>query len=302
MPDTTPLLRLNKPLVADAIDEDLWGGYLNDNFDLLDGAVSFTTVSRTSSYTVQTSDYKKLFLCDCTAGDITLTLPAAASAGAGFMIAASKLDSSVNSVIIDANGSQTIDGELTFGLSEQYSSVVLICTGTEWISQSRTRPSQSLTRRTYYTSGSGNFTVPNGVSKVRVTVAGAGGGGHAADGNSGTYAGRGGNSTVTYSATTVTAEGGYGGIWSVTNSNAMPLAVATNGDINIPAGGAAGGNSGINGNNAVKDGENGALAIKEFDVNPADTIAYVVGAGGTKLTAGFVDCTDGASGYIIFEW
>ena len=36
MPNTTTNYALYKPLVNDATDEDLWGGYLNDSMDLID--------------------------------------------------------------------------------------------------------------------------------------------------------------------------------------------------------------------------------------------------------------------------
>lgn len=36
MPTQTTHYSLNKPLVADAVDENLWGGYLNDDFDIID--------------------------------------------------------------------------------------------------------------------------------------------------------------------------------------------------------------------------------------------------------------------------
>ena len=36
MPNTTSNYALYKPLVNDATDEDLWGGYLNDSMDLID--------------------------------------------------------------------------------------------------------------------------------------------------------------------------------------------------------------------------------------------------------------------------
>ena len=36
MPNTTSNYSLYKPLVNDATDEDLWGGYLNDSMDLID--------------------------------------------------------------------------------------------------------------------------------------------------------------------------------------------------------------------------------------------------------------------------
>lgn len=40
MPDTTPNLGLYKPLVNDPTDQDLWGGYLNENADTLDTFLS----------------------------------------------------------------------------------------------------------------------------------------------------------------------------------------------------------------------------------------------------------------------
>lgn len=59
MPNLTTNYSFNKPLVNDATDEDLWGGYLNDNWDEVDtlldtiegdiqlpvGSVFFTTVN-----------------------------------------------------------------------------------------------------------------------------------------------------------------------------------------------------------------------------------------------------------------
>lgn len=39
MPTLTSRFEFIKPLVNDATDEDLWGGFLNDNFDMLDGTV-----------------------------------------------------------------------------------------------------------------------------------------------------------------------------------------------------------------------------------------------------------------------
>ena len=37
MPNLTTNFSFNKPLVNNAVDEDLWGGQLNDNWDSIDG-------------------------------------------------------------------------------------------------------------------------------------------------------------------------------------------------------------------------------------------------------------------------
>lgn len=92
------------------------------------------TVSKTANYTVVESDRDKIILVDATAGAVTITLPAAATAGNGFRIAIKKVDSSGNSVITDANGSETIDGALTSTLSTQYDTDNIICNGSNWFS------------------------------------------------------------------------------------------------------------------------------------------------------------------------
>ena len=91
-----------------------------------------TTLSKTSNYTVTISDKDKFILCDATAGTITLTLPAAATAGNGFSIGAKKTDSGTNTVIIDANGAETIDGNTTYVLTAQNDGVKIITNGTAW--------------------------------------------------------------------------------------------------------------------------------------------------------------------------
>lgn len=305
MPTQTTNYDLFKPLVADAVDEDLWGGYLNDNMDsidtLLKRGIAYVKNSITLDYTVVDSDSKKFILADASGGNIIITLPTAASVEDGFTVAVKNVGAS-GTVTLDGNGSEQIDGQTTLGLATQYDAVVLVSDGVnKWNTQSRSQRSGLLTR-TYYTTGTGNFTIPAGITKVRTTIYGAGGGGHGADGNICTQAGTGGLSSVTYNAVTVTANGGVGGIFCTTNLPANALAVATNGDLNILGGGNVGGNSGTNGNNAVKDGEPGALAIKDWTTVPGQNMGYVVGAAGTKLEAIPGMATDGAAGCIIFEY
>ena len=92
----------------------------------------WTTVAKTSDYTVVASDRDKLIKADATSGTLTVSLLAAATAGDGFCIAIKKTDSSANTVIIDGNSSETIDGALTLTLSTQYDVAELICDGSAW--------------------------------------------------------------------------------------------------------------------------------------------------------------------------
>ena len=64
-------------------------------------------------------------------GNTTLTLPAVASSN-GIMFEIKKTDSNATTVIIDGNASETIDGETTFNITEQYASYRFLCDGTSW--------------------------------------------------------------------------------------------------------------------------------------------------------------------------
>jgi len=61
---------------------------------------------------------------------ITVNLVAAATCGAGFKYHIK--NRSTNVITIDPNGSETIDGQATFDLTVQESSVSLICDGSNW--------------------------------------------------------------------------------------------------------------------------------------------------------------------------
>lgn len=102
----------------------------------IDNALSleqlWTTVSKTSNYQSVEADRDKLIRADATSGTLTVALVAAATAGDGFMIAIKKTDSSGNTVVIDANSTETIDGNLTLTLNNQNEVAVLICNGSLW--------------------------------------------------------------------------------------------------------------------------------------------------------------------------
>lgn len=88
----------------------------------LDTITSDTTLQSTSN---------EVGLVDSTAGDVTITLPPASDMDSK-TINLKRIDNSVNSITIDADSSETIDGELTQVLNTQYSSITIISNGTGW--------------------------------------------------------------------------------------------------------------------------------------------------------------------------
>ena len=86
------------------------------------------TVNATS-ITITTSDHT--VLADASGNVITANLPTAASAS-GYQFTIKKIDSSANTVTIDGNGSETIDGATTAVITMQWESVTVQSNGTAW--------------------------------------------------------------------------------------------------------------------------------------------------------------------------
>jgi hypothetical protein len=91
-----------------------------------------TVITKTTTYPVALADFGKTILCDATSGGFDIDLPAAATAGDGFWVVVKKIDSSVNLITIDGNGTETIDGDQTPDLDTQYESLIIACDGTSW--------------------------------------------------------------------------------------------------------------------------------------------------------------------------
>jgi hypothetical protein len=91
---------------------------------------SSTIVRRavTTNDTIELTDNGGLI--DCTSGSFTLTLPAAATAGNGFNVRI--LNSGSGTVVVDGDGSETINGSANKSLA-QYQCVHLFCNGTGWV-------------------------------------------------------------------------------------------------------------------------------------------------------------------------
>lgn len=96
----------------------------------LTGATNLGAIATVSGNTTLDATYSNV-LVDASGGPVTLTLPAAASSTRR-VYTIKKIDSSVNSVVIDGNGAETIDGAATVSLVTQYESLRIVCNGTSW--------------------------------------------------------------------------------------------------------------------------------------------------------------------------
>jgi len=70
---------------------------------------------------------------DASGASRTFTLPSAATLGAGFTYVFKKIDSSNNTVTIDPNSTQTVDGVTTYVLTKQYETLCATSDGTNWV-------------------------------------------------------------------------------------------------------------------------------------------------------------------------
>ncbi len=97
--------------------------------DIIADQFKFTVLEITSN---ETADADETFYnIDATAADVTLTLPPLTGLdGRAYFIR--KSDSSDNSAIVDADGSETINGSATFTMTIPNDSIILLSNGTEW--------------------------------------------------------------------------------------------------------------------------------------------------------------------------
>ena len=105
------------------------GKYLTS--DGTNTAWAFPSLStKTSAYTLTSTD--STILGNATSADFTLTLPTAVgTTGKTYVI--KKTDSSTNAVTIGTTSSQTIDGNTTYAISNQWGGVTLQSDGSNWL-------------------------------------------------------------------------------------------------------------------------------------------------------------------------
>jgi hypothetical protein len=91
-----------------------------------------TIITETASFSVTLDDDGKLFNCDTTAANVVVTLPAISTLGKGFEISFKKIDSALNSVIINPDGAETIDGASSLEIERQYQVFTLKSDSLDW--------------------------------------------------------------------------------------------------------------------------------------------------------------------------
>jgi hypothetical protein len=90
---------------------------------------TFTTSTKTSNYTIAGTDV--VVFADATSGNVTITLPTASS-NSGYRFYIKRIDGSANSCSLSRSGSDTIDGQTSVTLAQQYTSVTVISNGSAW--------------------------------------------------------------------------------------------------------------------------------------------------------------------------
>ena len=90
------------------------------------------TEAVTGTASLVIDDNGKIFLCDAASGSFSINLPAASTAdGVEYTF---KKTTASNTVTLDANSSETIDGATTLAMTTQWTSVTLHCDGSAWYS------------------------------------------------------------------------------------------------------------------------------------------------------------------------
>jgi len=290
------------------------------------GAVFGSLSAKNANYTVIASDRGEIIQCTAT---LELALTAAATLGSSFSFVVNNTGS--GTVTINPSGAELIDGQSTKSLS-QGQSAVIYCDGTGFYSVGMSAAG-GFSNMQVFTS-SGTFTVPAGVTKVKVTVVGGGGGG-AGDGfNASPIAGAGGGAgghaikiisglTSGQTVTVTIGAGGAGGTQNASNGNTSSFgaycsatggAGATGTAVSGVGGSGAGGDiNGIGGGGQPPDGANfsgfGASSILSGPRSRAGVNATpskgILGAGGTGAVgnnSGIPAGGAGGDGVVIVEY
>lgn len=97
----------------------------------LGAAVNYKTDTKTANYTVNLSTDHTI-LVDSAGGAVTITLPASHSNGDEVIVKDSTGSADANNVTIDPADADTIDGQATYVISNEYEAVTLRSNGTNW--------------------------------------------------------------------------------------------------------------------------------------------------------------------------
>ena len=101
------------------------------DIDIPSASIDYNTTSVTSNTTISQDSGLVTLVVTCSSTDITIYLPTAVSNQASYNII--KVDNTANKVIIDADGSETIDGDATLYIYDQWNFLQIQSNGTNWV-------------------------------------------------------------------------------------------------------------------------------------------------------------------------
>lgn len=133
------------------------------------GAMFGALLTRNANHTVVLGDRGKIIQCT---GTIEIAFTTASTLGSAFSFIV--VNAGSGTVTLNPAGSETINGDLTLDLSQGQSAVVY-CDGSNFRTVGGSASSAGTNMQVF--TSSGTFTVPAGVTKVKVTVVGGGGAG-----------------------------------------------------------------------------------------------------------------------------
>lgn len=106
------------------------------------------TTPKTSNYTATAND--GILYGNATSGSFTFSLPTATGTIKGLELTFVKTDSSTNTITIDPDGAQTINGAANYILYGQYQTITVYCDGSNWQIKSIAGPVNSQLFNTNY--------------------------------------------------------------------------------------------------------------------------------------------------------
>lgn len=134
------------------------------------GIPGSTTAVSTTTYSVLSTDRVVLVDDDTAGGDVTITLPSAATLGDGWAVTIKK-EGTTGNITIDPDGSETIDGNSTVTLQHKNGAISVVSDGTNWCRLYPTTPNGwAYYKDATYTTGS-RLTLPNEV-RTQLTIDG----------------------------------------------------------------------------------------------------------------------------------
>lgn len=103
----------------------------NSQWIIVDTSDAARVVSKTSDFDIEVNDIDKIFLVDTTSGNVTANLPDASAVEQHWSCVVLHAIAA-NNLILDGDGSQTINGQTTYTSTRQYEALAVVSDGSNW--------------------------------------------------------------------------------------------------------------------------------------------------------------------------